>query len=190
MTSPLVTTSWLEEHLEDPKVRILEVSSADDDASYRKAHVPGAVWQFWKDFCWHETDRQFITPEETAARLASPEPLPPLAARMEDELARRVGRTRPFYMNSQGVPWHTRLHTQPSTPRAASQALTRSLGSNGCMSLVAAAVVRSSRSRRSTRPTARPTLSTSTSSCSSSSPPVTWSLAASPTARSHSPTMS
>ena len=49
--------------------------------------------------------------EATAARLASPEPLPPLAARMEDELARRVARTRPFYMNSQGVPWHARLHT-------------------------------------------------------------------------------
>ena len=71
MTSPLVSASWLEDHLEDPKVRILEVSSADDDASYREAHVPGAIWRFWKDFCWHESDREFITPEETAARLGA-----------------------------------------------------------------------------------------------------------------------
>ncbi len=69
MTTPLVTTSWLEEHLEDPEVRILEVSSADDDTKYKEGHIPGAAWWYWKDLCWHEADREFLTPEEMADRL-------------------------------------------------------------------------------------------------------------------------
>jgi hypothetical protein len=48
----------------------------------------------------------------TARRLAAKEPLPALAPRMEDELARRAGQARPFYMGNQGVPWLTRLHAR------------------------------------------------------------------------------
>ncbi len=69
MASPLVTTSWLEEHLEDPNVRIVEVAFADDDTKYNEGHIPGAVWFYWKDLCWHEADREFLTPEEMAERL-------------------------------------------------------------------------------------------------------------------------
>lgn len=67
--SPLVTTDWLEEHLDDPNIRILEVSAQPDDATYRKGHIPGAIRWFWKDLCWHGSDRQFVTPEELAERL-------------------------------------------------------------------------------------------------------------------------
>jgi len=68
-TSPLVTGDWLAAHLDDPAVRVIEVSSDPERAAYLAGHVPGAAGVFWKSFCWHETDRQFITPEEMAARL-------------------------------------------------------------------------------------------------------------------------
>jgi thiosulfate/3-mercaptopyruvate sulfurtransferase len=71
MSSPLVTTAWLEDHLSDPNVRILEVSAQKDDATYRKGHIPGAMRWFWKDLCWNNSDRQFVTPEELAERLGA-----------------------------------------------------------------------------------------------------------------------
>lgn len=64
--SPLVTTAWLQEHLSDPNLRILEVCSLTDDKAYRSGHVPGAQWLYWKSACWHETDRQLVTPAEMA----------------------------------------------------------------------------------------------------------------------------
>ena len=50
MSDPLVTTEWLAAHLNDPKVRVLDVQFkmpgvtplAKDD--YRSAHIPGAVY--------------------------------------------------------------------------------------------------------------------------------------------------
>jgi len=71
MSSPLITTAWLEDHLDDPKVRILEISAQKDDATYRKGHIPGAVRWFWKDLCWNDSDRQFVTPDELAKRLGA-----------------------------------------------------------------------------------------------------------------------
>jgi len=65
-TSSLVTTVWLEDHLADPDLRIIEVCSLADDKAYRDGHIPGAVWVYWKSACWHETDRQFISPEAMA----------------------------------------------------------------------------------------------------------------------------
>lgn len=60
----LVSCKWLAEHLDDPNVRVIEVSSSPDDAVYREGHIPGAVWWFWKDALWHPTDREFATPEQ------------------------------------------------------------------------------------------------------------------------------
>ena len=71
MASVLVNTQWLEEHLSDPNVRIIEVSSQENDEVYRTGHIPGALRWFWKDACWHTTDRQFITPEAMAKMLGS-----------------------------------------------------------------------------------------------------------------------
>lgn len=42
----LVTTDWLEKHLDDPKVRVIEVSVVP--GVYERGHIPGAV-----NFAWH-----------------------------------------------------------------------------------------------------------------------------------------
>lgn len=67
--SPLVSGEWLSAHLDDPDVRIIEVTAKDEEPDYDGGHIPGAVWWYWKDAVWHETDREFPSPEEMAARL-------------------------------------------------------------------------------------------------------------------------
>lgn len=69
MSSPLVTTDWLAEHLDDPNIRVIEVESDPEGKAYDEGHIPGAIRWFWKDLCWHPTDRQFVTPEQLAERL-------------------------------------------------------------------------------------------------------------------------
>ncbi|MCH9038531.1 MAG: sulfurtransferase [Chloroflexi bacterium] len=69
--SRLVSCQWLADHLGDPNVRIIEVSSSQSDAKYRESHLPGSAWWNWKDACWHATDREFATPEEMARRLGA-----------------------------------------------------------------------------------------------------------------------
>ena len=66
VSSPLVSTAWLEDHLADPDLRIIEVCNIRDDKTYREGHIPGALWFYWKTACWHETDRDFITPAAMA----------------------------------------------------------------------------------------------------------------------------
>ena len=65
-SSSLVSTAWLEDHLADPDLRIIEVCNIRDDKTYREGHIPGALWFYWKTACWHETDRDFITPAAMA----------------------------------------------------------------------------------------------------------------------------
>ena len=69
VTPRLVSGEWLAGHLDDPDLRIIEVSSAPDDAEYRQGHIPGALRWYWKDALWHATDREFATPEDMASRL-------------------------------------------------------------------------------------------------------------------------
>jgi len=69
MSPPLIPPDWLQEHLEDPTVRIVEISNTPDLARYREGHIPGALGFYWKDICWHETDRDFISPAALAKRL-------------------------------------------------------------------------------------------------------------------------
>ena len=71
MTGALVSTQWLDDHLNDPDVRVIEVSSTEDADTSIGGHIPGAAKVFWKDFCWHATDREFATPEEMAERLSA-----------------------------------------------------------------------------------------------------------------------
>lgn len=69
-TGPLVSTQWLEDHLDDPSVAVFEVSiDPIEKAAYTSGHVPGSQFIFWKDLAWHETDREFATPEVIADRL-------------------------------------------------------------------------------------------------------------------------
>ncbi len=67
--SRLVTCDWLAQHLDDPSVRLIEVTSSEDDTKYRQGHIPGAIWWNWKEALWHESDREFPTAENMAARL-------------------------------------------------------------------------------------------------------------------------
>ncbi len=66
VASPLVSTAWLEDHLADPDLRIVEVCNLRDDKAYHEGHIPGAQWLFWKSACWHETDRDFVSPAAMA----------------------------------------------------------------------------------------------------------------------------
>jgi thiosulfate/3-mercaptopyruvate sulfurtransferase len=66
--SPLVSTAWLEDHLNDPDLRIIEVCSLRDDKTYHEGHIPGAMWVYWKSACWHDSDRDFVTPAAMAKR--------------------------------------------------------------------------------------------------------------------------
>ena len=65
----LVSSSWLASRLENSSIRVIEVTASSEDDGYREGHIPGAVWWYWKDALWHETDREFSTPEEAALRL-------------------------------------------------------------------------------------------------------------------------
>jgi thiosulfate/3-mercaptopyruvate sulfurtransferase len=64
----LVSAAWLSEHLDSPRVRVVEVGAADD-AAYQAGHVPGAVRWYWKAALWHDSDREFPAPEVMARRL-------------------------------------------------------------------------------------------------------------------------
>jgi thiosulfate/3-mercaptopyruvate sulfurtransferase len=71
--TPLVSTAWLQEKLDtDDSIVVLEVSSrrALPETSTDR-HVPGARFVFWKDLCWHDSDRQFPSPEQMAGRLSA-----------------------------------------------------------------------------------------------------------------------
>lgn len=70
MEGPLVSTQWLADRLGDPNVVILEISIDPlDKADYRIGHIPGAHFVYWKDLLWHDTDREFPSPEVLAERL-------------------------------------------------------------------------------------------------------------------------
>ncbi len=65
-SSSLVSTAWLEQHLADADLRIIEVCNVRDDKTYHEGHIPGALWLFWKSACWHESDRDFVSPAAMA----------------------------------------------------------------------------------------------------------------------------
>lgn len=70
MAGPLVSTQWLADRLGDPTMVILELSIDPlDKADYRIGHIPGAHFVYWKDLLWHDTDREFPSPEVLAERL-------------------------------------------------------------------------------------------------------------------------
>jgi thiosulfate/3-mercaptopyruvate sulfurtransferase len=69
MESALVSGEWLATRLDAPGVRVIEIASANDETAYRRGHIPGAVWWYWKAALWHDTDREFPTPEAMGRRL-------------------------------------------------------------------------------------------------------------------------
>lgn len=68
----LVSPDWLEERLGDPTVVPIEVAFFPPPRSaWFDRHVPGAHYTYWKDLCWHDTDRRFPESDVMAARLAA-----------------------------------------------------------------------------------------------------------------------
>ena len=60
----LVTTDWVADHLDDPNIRIMDVS--EDVLLYDTGHIPGAVKIDWLGDLWDDTIREFIQPDELA----------------------------------------------------------------------------------------------------------------------------
>ncbi len=58
----LVEPDWLEEHLEDPSIRIVEVD--ENPALYAEAHIPGAIGFDWKLDLQDQVKRDFLGPED------------------------------------------------------------------------------------------------------------------------------
>jgi thiosulfate/3-mercaptopyruvate sulfurtransferase len=63
----LVETDWLEEHLDDPGIRIVEVD--EDTTAYDKGHIPGAVGWNWTTDLHASVGRDFVDQEGLSALL-------------------------------------------------------------------------------------------------------------------------
>ncbi len=58
----LVEPEWLEQHLSDDSIRIVEVD--ENPALYREAHIPGAIGFDWRTDLQDQVKRDFLGPEE------------------------------------------------------------------------------------------------------------------------------
>ena len=65
----LVDTSWVEEHLNDDSIRIVEVD--ENPQLYADAHIPGAVGFDWKTDLQDQVKRDFLGPEAFGALFGS-----------------------------------------------------------------------------------------------------------------------
>jgi thiosulfate/3-mercaptopyruvate sulfurtransferase len=65
----LVETDWLEEHLEDPGIRVIEVD--EDTTAYEKGHIRGAVGWDWSSDLHAEVGRDYVGREELADLLSA-----------------------------------------------------------------------------------------------------------------------
>jgi thiosulfate/3-mercaptopyruvate sulfurtransferase len=58
----LVEPDWLEQHLKDDSIRIVEVD--ENPALYREAHIPGAIGFDWQKDLQDQVKRDFLGPEQ------------------------------------------------------------------------------------------------------------------------------
>jgi thiosulfate/3-mercaptopyruvate sulfurtransferase len=58
----LVETDWVQQHLDDDTIRIVEVD--ENPALYEEAHIPGAIGFDWKKDLQDQVKRDFLGPEE------------------------------------------------------------------------------------------------------------------------------
>ncbi len=58
----LVEPEWLEQHLDDDGIRIVEVD--ENPALYREAHIPGAIGFDWRTDLQDQVKRDFLGPED------------------------------------------------------------------------------------------------------------------------------
>lgn len=66
-TDSLITVDWLKEHLDDPKVRLFEVSV--DTGVYAKGHIPGAFELNWHTDLVDTVNRDIASREKLEAQL-------------------------------------------------------------------------------------------------------------------------
>jgi thiosulfate/3-mercaptopyruvate sulfurtransferase len=59
---PIVSTEWVENHLDDPDVVLLEVDV--DTSSYDESHIPGAVGLSWRSQLQDQVERDLLDQEE------------------------------------------------------------------------------------------------------------------------------
>ncbi|MFL5895138.1 MAG: sulfurtransferase [Thermoleophilaceae bacterium] len=65
----LVETDWVEEHLNDDSIRIVEVD--ENPALYAEAHIPGAIGFDWKKDLQDPVKRDFLGPKEFGELMGS-----------------------------------------------------------------------------------------------------------------------
>jgi thiosulfate/3-mercaptopyruvate sulfurtransferase len=65
----LVETEWVEDHLDDDSIRIVEVD--ENPALYAEAHIPGAIGFDWKTDLQDQVKRDFLGPEEFGKLMGS-----------------------------------------------------------------------------------------------------------------------
>jgi thiosulfate/3-mercaptopyruvate sulfurtransferase len=58
----LVETDWVEQHLNDDSIRIVEVD--ENPALYAEAHIPGAIGLDWRKDLQDQVERDFLGPED------------------------------------------------------------------------------------------------------------------------------
>ncbi|MBV8781886.1 MAG: sulfurtransferase [Phycisphaerae bacterium] len=63
-SNALVSTAWAQQHLNDPKVRFVEVDV--DTTAYAKGHIPGAIGWNWQSDLNDRVRRDIITPQAFA----------------------------------------------------------------------------------------------------------------------------
>ena len=65
----LVDTDWVQQHLDDQSIRIVEVD--ENPALYAEAHIPGAIGFDWKSDLQDQVKRDFLGPEDFGALFGS-----------------------------------------------------------------------------------------------------------------------
>ena len=65
----LVDTQWVEDHLDDPSIRIVEVD--ENPALYAEAHIPGAIGFDWKNDLQDQVKRDFLDAQAFGELLGS-----------------------------------------------------------------------------------------------------------------------
>src|SRR5207248_192701 len=65
----LVETDWVQEHLDDDSIRIVEVD--ENPALYEEAHIPGAIGFDWKKDLQDQLKRDFLGPKEFGELMGS-----------------------------------------------------------------------------------------------------------------------
>jgi thiosulfate/3-mercaptopyruvate sulfurtransferase len=65
----LVEPQWLEQHLDDDSIRIVEVD--ENPALYQESHIPGAIGFDWRKDLQDQVKRDFLGPEDFGALFGS-----------------------------------------------------------------------------------------------------------------------